>query len=485
MDAWTITVNGEDLSAYVDATTIRIRKKVGFRRNTAEFVIRNQPNTLFTYHNWAEVMIWRDTALEFGGVMMAYDHTDLGVNRDTRVTCVDYSVLLDARLASANSVYPINRAGQTVVDLITAEAPEITAALVDDGGYVEEGEILGEITIDYKPLADVLRDMAIASGFTYYVQQSAVDPYPINFYFHAVGGQDAPFGLTTNSPDGEFTYAMAVRTWTAEGTSVRNKVYIQYSDGVVEAGNDSSEDTYGYELEMIKRAETADATYASVIAEGLLEAYSEEREAGTVVCWEPGLSVGMRIHIEHVPLAIDDDYIIQEMEIRPDGEQTIYTLTLGEALQDPGLIDRLRAFDALSQYTDGSTGTTQPFVGRREGPHVGMWRRRRADDEYNIFLQAVDTANVPYFSVGSVDYTVNTVWLNLGYADPATGKAPIRLAMAGPGDSETHPALEIEAANLVGTLAPGLGGATGSFTTADDKTVTVVNGLITAIEDNP
>lgn len=488
-DAWTITINYADVTPYVDVTTIRIRKKVGFRRDTAQFVVRNLPASAITYKNWQRVQIFRDTTLEFGGLMMAYDYEDLGVNRDTLVTCVDYSVLLDGTLTSANSVYPINVAGQTVVDLIAAEVPEITAALVEDGGYVEDGDTMGEIVLDYKPVADVIRDLAVACGFTYYVKQSGVDPYPVDLYFHAVGGEDAPFGLTTNSPDEVYSFPMRVEAWSTEGTSVRNKIYIQYADGVVSAESDASQVAYGFDLEMIKRAETADATYATVVAQGLLQAYSDERETGTVVCWEPGLEAGMRIHIEHVPLEIDDDYIIQEIEVRPDGDQTIYTLQVGEMLQDPGLIDRLRAFDSLNNNSS-TGGAAQLFVGRREGPHVGLWRTKRPDGEYNIYLNATDTANGPFLSVGGVEDATNSSWLSIGYADPVTGKAPIRLAQpeGGPGDSETRPGLEIEASCLVGELPEGMGGGSGSGCTGAtgtfesvDAWVTVDNGCVVEI----
>jgi hypothetical protein len=479
-DAWTITIDGVDRTAYVDVSTIKVKKKVGFRRNSAEFVIRNLPATTLSFQTWEAVQIWRDTTLEFGGLVMAYDYDDLGVNRDTLITCVDYSALLDGKLTAAAAVYPINVAGQTVIDLVTNECTEITAALVDDGGYVEEGEPMGEIILDYKPIADVIRDLAVACGFTYYVEQSAVSPYPINLHFHAFSGEDAPFGLTTNSPDSVYTFPMRVDAWSTEGTSVRNKVFIQYADGVVSAESGASQTDYGHTLEMIKRAETADATYATIVAQGLLEAYSAERETGTVTCWEPGLTAGMRIAIEHVPLGIEDTYIIQEIEIRPDGDETIFTLQLGEALQDPGLIDRLRAYDSLNQ---SSTGKADLFVGRREGPHVGLWRTRRVDGEWNVYIQATDTANGPFFSVGDVEDLTNEAWISIGYADPATGKAPIRLAapQGGSADSETRPGLEIEAGSLVGALPAVLGGATGSFTTVDSKTVTVVNGLITAI----
>lgn len=143
------------------------------------------------------------------------------------------------------------------------------------------------------------------------------------------------------------------------------------------------------------------------------------------------------------------------------------------------------------------------YVGRVEGPHVGMWRL--PNDA--ILFQAVDTAGVPFFTVGSFDTPgggeTNSTWLTVGYP----GLPGIRLpaAVAAAGEPEQWRGIEVDAEALVGVVPPDtlpftgtpngskflrddltwqtlpVSGASGSFTTADSKTVTVVNGLITSI----
>lgn len=88
------------------------------------------------------------------------------------------------------------------------------------------------------------------------------------------------------------------------------------------------------------------------------------------------------------------------------------------------------------------------YVGRREGPHVGLFRL----GDGRIFLDAVDTANVPFFSVGSIDYDVNRTWLNIGYPNQPGIRLPA--ATADFDDPEQHRGLEVDAETLVGMLPP-------------------------------
>lgn len=85
------------------------------------------------------------------------------------------------------------------------------------------------------------------------------------------------------------------------------------------------------------------------------------------------------------------------------------------------------------------------YVGRQEGPHVGMFRLGDT-----VFLQAVDTANTPFFSLGGVDFATNRTWLRLGYE----GYPGIRLKepTAGSGFPEEHRGMEVDAECLAGTI---------------------------------
>lgn len=89
---------------------------------------------------------------------------------------------------------------------------------------------------------------------------------------------------------------------------------------------------------------------------------------------------------------------------------------------------------------DGSI-TGGIYVGREEGPHVGLWKMSLGGGDYSIYLQAVDTGNQPFFTVGSQDYETNTKWMTIGY--PSKGHIRLAVPTSGAGDPEEATDLEV------------------------------------------
>ena len=124
-----------------------------------------------------------------------------------------------------------------------------------------------------------------------------------------------------------------------------------------------------------------------------------------------------------------------------------YVIRLRRALENemqgvrvtPGSNANLAAGGDRQISVSGSI-TSRLFVGRQEGPHVGLWRRATQDDKYILYFQAVDTSNRPYISIGSRDYETNTKWLTIGYTD----KKHIRLAVPSNASGDPEEPTDIE-----------------------------------------
>lgn len=85
------------------------------------------------------------------------------------------------------------------------------------------------------------------------------------------------------------------------------------------------------------------------------------------------------------------------------------------------------------------------IIGRLEGPHIGQ-----VSYGSRINLQAVDTANVPFFSVGSENYRLNSGWIAIGYTDqPHIRMRPNTDEEL---DIEQHRPVEVDAGCIVGSL---------------------------------
>jgi hypothetical protein len=105
-----------------------------------------------------------------------------------------------------------------------------------------------------------------------------------------------------------------------------------------------------------------------------------------------------------------------------------------EALDLMGLIQRLGGM----------------WVGRLEGPHVGVFEMTYDTTTNTINMRAVDTANVPFFSVGSRDYLSNTRSILIGYEDAA--HIYLEEVVAEQGNVEVHGDLKVQVACLDGLI---------------------------------
>lgn len=154
----------------------------------------------------------------------------------------------------------------------------------------------------------------------------------------------------------------------------------------------------------------------------------------------------------------------------------------------------------------------QLFVGRISGPRVGLGNYRNDFNLPSYVFEVVDKENMPFISFGAVDSAdVAAIWGQLGYFATADYQLLPRIhfeTVAGYGRkiplvdaallNGTVPAAQIavDSSGFSGML--GVGDTTvqqalttldshyhaavnGSFTTADNKTVTVTDGIITAI----
>jgi hypothetical protein len=100
---------------------------------------------------------------------------------------------------------------------------------------------------------------------------------------------------------------------------------------------------------------------------------------------------------------------------------------------------------AGTSYVLDSGNGGETWVGRKEGPHAGLFAIENQDDaSWSVLLQAADTANVPFVSAGERNYVPNSKWLRLGYADALHIK--LRDSAGSSTDPEDHPDIEVPAA---------------------------------------
>ncbi len=100
------------------------------------------------------------------------------------------------------------------------------------------------------------------------------------------------------------------------------------ADIVQTASDATSQATYGYVLEAVKRY-SDDRLAADDVAGGLVDLAKNALSEITVRVWHDGLRPGMRIRVTHDDYGIDDEYLITELEAEAQGAgRALYALTL-------------------------------------------------------------------------------------------------------------------------------------------------------------
>jgi hypothetical protein len=84
-------------------------------------------------------------------------------------------------------------------------------------------------------------------------------------------------------------------------------------------------------------------------------------------------------------------------------------------------LDVLAYIGGLWRATDLSTliGEGKLYIGKLEGPHIGLFVEDLPGGAQKLILRAVDTAGVPFFSVDVTDFETNSEHITLGYGDSA------------------------------------------------------------------
>lgn len=111
--------------------------------------------------------------------------------------------------------------------------------------------------------------------------------------------------------------------------------------------------------------------------------------------------IGDQAYIVSVLLFDQSPTVLPNLEIEP--------ITVSEDYYDVYLEDGV---------SGGAAELDLDQLGRFEGPHIGLYAYEDGA-VIVIVLEAADTANVPYFSVGVNNFEENSRWLRIGYADAA------------------------------------------------------------------
>lgn len=304
-DEWTILISGTDRTSVTALDSISILEEIGSNRDTAVFRLEDVAASVAPA-TWSHVQIWHGGALLFGGYVVALDKLVKGVHLDVVCHCVDWTVLLDKRVVAESYSYT-NENALTILKDITENGwvPEIDATL-----YTGTGTTGLDVDVNYGYVADLVKQLAERSGFYWFLRED--EEGDVYLYF-SDATRPAPFGLST-SPDMSTTLPLRVLQWSVSGSDRVNTVFVLVDDVY--------DRTYSnWDLGLLRLEGTLESTAAEhkLIGANVLDELDADRVSGRIELRYGGVHPGMTIRIVHGVLDVDDDYLVHQVRIKPEG----------------------------------------------------------------------------------------------------------------------------------------------------------------------
>lgn len=344
-DAWTILIEDVDRTAVVALDSIELVAQIGSNRDTAVFRMEDVAASVAAA-SWDHVQIWHGGSLEFGGFVVATDKMPTGINLDVVCHCVDWTALLDKRVIAARTTWTAATA-KTILKDIT-ELGYVTE--FDATTHSEDGATGLDIENDYGYVGDLVKKLAEASGFYWFVRE---DEEGVVYLYFSDDVAAAPFGLST-APDMATTFPLRVYQWSESGADLVNHFFLvvegvpdtaTYTTGgtlgnvvtildrtVVEVLNSPSITAYGF----LDATVSVDADEKELYTTAYLTSLGEPRISGRIEIRFPGgARPGMTISVVHSVLDVNDSYLVHQVRTRPLGGGAIrYELTVSNRVRE-------------------------------------------------------------------------------------------------------------------------------------------------------
>lgn len=319
-DEWTVLIGGTDRTSVTALESIEIVERIGSDRDTAVFRLQDVSASVAP-STWSHVQIWHGGTLVFGGYVVALDKLVKGVKLDLVLHCVDWTVLLDKRVAAESTSYTAQDALSILKDLTELGwVPELDATL-----YTETGATPIDLDINYPYVGDLVQQLAERSGVWWFVREDEEGDLYLYFSDEVWA---APFDLST-SPDMSTTLPLRVHQWSVSGSDRVNKVYVLVDDTY--STNYSNWELGQPLLEGVLKVSRAEE---DLVGSNVLDELDGDRVTGRLEIRYGNVHPGMTIGIDHDVLDVDDDFLVHTVRIRPEGGGAVrYELTVSNFKQ--------------------------------------------------------------------------------------------------------------------------------------------------------
>jgi len=204
-----VTINGVDRTKQVSANTIQIQNILTRKRDTCDFEMVNRESDPFVPIVGMEVIVYLSSTKVFGGVITELEQS-AEVSIVWKVTCTDYTRLLDRRLV------PDTFSNKTVNEIIASlKADYFPAGFTINN--VDCSTVIKYIGFNYLPLSKCIEQLAELTDYDYYV-----DPDKDLHFFKA---ENNLAGIDIQDDNGTYIYdSLTIRK---DNSQVRNSIIVR------------------------------------------------------------------------------------------------------------------------------------------------------------------------------------------------------------------------------------------------------------------
>lgn len=431
----TITVGGNDITAYCKVETLRIEEMGTQDVATAYFKVEDHSGTVSIAGK--DAVDIRPTGgaaatILFAGEVGRVVKGQRGITKTWEVHCQDNNVLLDERTIPSASYVATTADSAIIDDLFTNYRSDINSTdEVDTINASMEALEFEEMT-----LRECLDAICAITGGRYYVD------YEKNLhYFNVETGNTASFGLST-SPDFSSTYPFSNFRETEDSTRLTTHVRVlgEDAEGWYPAAPDYSEDE---RHALVRDRSALNAAAVEDVGTAVYNRYSGDRETYRLATEQDGLRAGQSISLVNATWGINSTYWIRELKMMvldKAGDKRRYDLILNDEAPSPARMARQRKMDTSAQVevdiTLSARGWGHDLTFSASDHDTVAWAGGTitlADGHTTYSIDAGNTGNMGALTYIYLDTDTSlTVLQTTTTAATSIGKVKILIAVAAP-----------------------------------------------------
>lgn len=325
--ALTITVGGNDITAYVHVDTLKVEEVAADMVATCTFWAHDH-NAVVAIAEKDAISIVDGATTIFAGEVADVELGQHGVTREWRVSCQDNNILLDETVVQSASYAAGTADSAILADLFSTYRSDINAIT-----YVStiQSTLYATVSFEAMTLREILDELCSRTGGRYYVD------FNMNLHYFAAESNPAAWNFST-SPDGSTTFGFGGFRRYGTATRLANKVLVK-GDGVEGWVSDATSiAAYGERHAVSRDRRITTSQGVQNRGDAILDRYDQPRVTYELYTEHDGLRAGMSIQLTNEVWGISAETVyIRRMQmeiIGKSGDRRRYHLQLGDTPPD-------------------------------------------------------------------------------------------------------------------------------------------------------